>query len=84
MTLFGYELDGQDNWYWPGIKTAERGILTLEGLGSYGTFGRRGGNRHRGKTTCWENMYKVYLFLIENYIEILQFPAVNIGKAVHI
>lgn len=75
MTLFRDELDSQDNWFRPGIKTAERVILTLEVLGSNGTFGRGGGNWQRGKTTCWESTYKVCLFLIENYIGLLRFPA---------
>lgn len=30
MLLFGDALDGQDNWFRPGIKTAERGVLALE------------------------------------------------------
>ena len=75
MTLFGDELDGQDNYFRRGIKTAERVVLALEVLGSNGTFTRGGGNWQRGKSTCWESMYKVCMFLIENYVGILRFPA---------
>ena len=59
INLYADDLDGQDNWFRPGIKTAE---LALKVLGSNDTIRRGGGSWQREKPTCWESLYKVCLY----------------------